>query len=538
MGLGRHNLRRSRRRASQDIDLLGAAFGLGPSLLRGAGHEKKEKKKKKILPRELPSSQSESEDDCQEPESESESETSSEKEVQVQPPSPRRKRSSSSSKSRPRYRVVQAPSVSTSKQSSRASTRRVSPRATSRRSLSIATSRRPSSRSTSASGRTVASVQPEQRERNKKNKKKTKNQHAASFVRPSATFPPAYPLALSKHCTIPSSSSIPASPFNASFGSIPFQHRQQLYYQTQPQVAISQVPAQPQVPYQIPNFQQPHQPAVQTPTYVAPPIIQHISTKPPPAVTSSNALALSQPMDESKDSTLSGWADGPGPLQKELRRLQRHIDRKMADLAQEPRSKILRRDLSILQERLRWTLNQAIANKEGDRTDKPYSSRRNDQDEATDHQAKPRRDASSPSHYRLSANEVKQDPSSLKKAPKQRLPGQRERSIERHPRFHLCSKCGIVRSQRFHERHPLTPEKKPTPNLCESCREEAIARGVVEEYHFCFNCGKARSRSYQRDHRVLPGDSIVPNYCAVCLDEAQDNEDIAESSVVCSVSKI
>ncbi|KAF9772623.1 hypothetical protein IL306_009656 [Fusarium sp. DS 682] len=49
-----------------------------------------------------------------------------------------------------------------------------------------------------------------------------------------------------------------------------------------------------------------------------------------------------------------------GPLTKEVQRLQKHIEAKMADLAEEPNSRILRRDLRRLQDRLNFALNKAI----------------------------------------------------------------------------------------------------------------------------------------------------------------------------------
>lgn len=103
-------------------------------------------------------------------------------------------------------------------------------------------------------------------------------------------------------------------------------------------------------------------------------------------------------------------------------------------------------------------------------------------------------------------------------------------------RHHLCSGCGEIRSQQFHEKHPVGAAHKPILNYCSACREMRFAKNKMDHHHFCFGCGKVRSKVFQRKYKVEPGESLLPNYCGVCTNEVRLMEDNNEASVLGAVS--
>ncbi|KHO00102.1 uncharacterized protein MAM_02025 [Metarhizium album ARSEF 1941] len=108
----------------------------------------------------------------------------------------------------------------------------------------------------------------------------------------------------------------------------------------------------------------------------------------------------------------------------------------------------------------------------------------------------------------------------------------REKSPSRTIRHHLCSGCGSVRSQKFHEKHPIGTWHKPVLNFCSFCREKLLKKGRIEKYHFCFGCGKVRSKAFQKKYKPKPGHALLPNYCGNCTAEVRVNEELNEMSVL------
>lgn len=98
-------------------------------------------------------------------------------------------------------------------------------------------------------------------------------------------------------------------------------------------------------------------------------------------------------------------------------------------------------------------------------------------------------------------------------------------------RYHLCSNCGNVRSQRFHQKHPMRLGQKALFNHCESCRVTRSIQDGSNSYHFCFGCGLVRSKMYQVAHPVQKGCSMPPNYCRKCVQEVKQDETPDDTSI-------
>ena len=99
---------------------------------------------------------------------------------------------------------------------------------------------------------------------------------------------------------------------------------------------------------------------------------------------------------------------------------------------------------------------------------------------------------------------------------------------------HLCSDCGSVRNNSYHQKNPRDVNQAPNLNYCEKCKDARIERGLFEGRHFCFNCGIARSRRFHDDHSLNDGDELLVNYCRPCEKEIETQVDLQEGSVAVS----
>ncbi|KAJ4137749.1 hypothetical protein NW768_003339 [Fusarium equiseti] len=342
------------------------------------------------------------------------------------------------------------------------------------------------------------------------------------LVQSSATFPPRIPVYLSKPpCNIVQSKSLPIPTLSHPFG-----------------VPVCQPIPQQQVYYHNPiNFGQP-QPnpmvRVQTPQFINPAMPPHVVAQPPPGlatvpVTSTipdNNVASPETCNTSTPEPESQATGAPNPWAKDIQRLQKHIDAKMADLSSEPDSRVLRRDLRRLQDRLNSTLNKAIKCSKM-HTKKPSLGSVSSFSQSTLGKNIPGGIENTPVHGAVVYM------STIADKQQRRYHAQQAKSPQRIPRHHVCSGCGNVRSQQFHKRWPLDNTKKsPKISYCESCREEMYNRGIVQKYHFCFNCGGARSMAFHREHPVLPGEPIFVNYCGSCTEEFKVCESLPDTSVL------
>ncbi|KAG6092224.1 hypothetical protein E4U30_005690 [Claviceps sp. LM220 group G6] len=104
-------------------------------------------------------------------------------------------------------------------------------------------------------------------------------------------------------------------------------------------------------------------------------------------------------------------------------------------------------------------------------------------------------------------------------------------------RHHLCSGCGNVRSQQFHDINPISVAHsyKPMLNFCSACRETRFRQDMMDRYHFCFGCGRVRSKVFQEKFKARPGEPLLPNYCGSCTNEVRLMEDNNEASCLGAV---
>ncbi|KAI6770120.1 hypothetical protein HG530_004749 [Fusarium avenaceum] len=494
MGLFSKALRRRRHRASPEVDLLSAAFGL--PFRRGVmPADQKTFRRSQVI------YETESDDSC-ESDSEETSSSSSEDDsghqergcrVSDRPPTPH-----------------SAPPASSS------SSKKNSPRKRHHR-------RRRSNPSPHSSTRVLPRHQVPRSISRRSNIETMTNQQPVSYVRPSATFPPRFPIHLSKPpCNIVQSSTFPISPLNQSFGAPVYQPlpQQQIYYQNQ----VSYVPHQPSPLVQV-----------HPPQFMAP-VAQPVESRPPPldsvkapksSVVSNNAQhPLGGGNAYRPAIAASKRSESSEVFGKEVQRLQRLIEAKMADLAEEPNSRVLRRDLRRLQDRLNSALNKAItASKKQHQRQSSLSTFSNISQSIYDQEIASSNVAASV-HGDIEPASVCQDNQQTKPH------DQRDESPQRITRHHFCSECGNIRSRDYHKRFPVHKLKQMKINLCESCRDDSYKRGVIKQYHFCFNCGSARSMNFHRQHPVLPGEPIITNYCEVCILELKKIGSLVEVSVV------
>ncbi|KAF4446518.1 hypothetical protein F53441_9858 [Fusarium austroafricanum] len=315
-------------------------------------------------------------------------------------------------------------------------------------------------------------------------------------------YPPAFPIpSLNQAFKAPVCQPIPQQP---------------VYYQNQ----HSYVPHQPSslvhiYPPQI--ITSVAQPATAGPLSTGPPVGPPASSRAPvsvPPVASNNTQKLPGEKIAYSHKPHNFGNDGSSdPFSKEVQRLQKHIDAKMADLAEEPNSRILRRDLRRLQDRHNIALNRAISVSKKPHERQPSLSALSN--------------LSQPVHSH-NTEQAKNHGSIHQR--EQHL--QRDVSPQRIQHHHVCSGCGNTRSTYFHKKFPVGPGPVTKLNFCESCREVEYQRGVVRDWHFCFNCGTARSKEFHAQNPVLPGEPIFINYCNSCMLEFHDNGSLPETSVL------
>ncbi|KPM41598.1 hypothetical protein AK830_g4965 [Neonectria ditissima] len=486
MGRGRKGFRRSRSRAS-GLDLLGAAFGL--PLFRKAQRAQKK------VPQITIDYDSDSEGESYAEESTTEQSILSDDDDDDDADTISETRPYVSA---PRTRATRSRTPSTVRRHQR---RKPSTASTSRRS-SHRRHRRPTSRRRSSTPAALTAT-------------------AASFVRPSATYPSHVPVHLSSKpfCMTQPTPSFSDSALRPPFATVPVQPQQQqpMYYQ--PQFAIVPAPASAQVPQ-----------------YVASSLAQPAFGCPQPIPQSQQATM--EAANQTPDRASTDWTDDSGPYARELVRLQRKVERKMKALAQQPHNHGLRADLRKLQNQLNKTMNAAIATdrapkEESETEHAPKVSLKSEVSQAKLSDAVgdiPPVQGAQPS--REDGNEPPPIKQETEEDRDKKAMGQRDETPIAIPNRHICSACGCVRSVEFHDKHPFDPEVKPVFNFCEVCLARKIKRGLVGQHHFCFCCGQARSRSFHDQHSILPGDPILPNYCTQCLREMRADERITDESVL------
>ncbi|KAF4496025.1 hypothetical protein FAGAP_7839 [Fusarium agapanthi] len=321
-------------------------------------------------------------------------------------------------------------------------------------------------------------------------------QQPVSLVRPSATFPPQFPLPLSKQqYNVVQSSSYPvpslSQPLRVPINCV----------RHQPSPLMQVHPAQYIVPISQPV-------AARTPVSDQAPTISM-----PPAGFKTTLNSAGEGSDRYQKPGNHGDTKVSGPLTNEVQRLQKHIEAKMADLAEEPNSRILRRDLRRLQDRLNLALNKAI------RASKKSHARQVSLSTLSGF--------SQPAHDNTTTQEK-----DFQQSRRREQCGQRDVSPQRIERHHVCTECGNTRSALYHKKFPVGPGPSNKINLCESCREMEYKRGVVRQYHFCSNCGSARSKAFHAKHPVFPGEPIFTNYCDACVLEFHYNGSLPDDSVI------
>ncbi|KAM0353540.1 hypothetical protein ACHAPU_001552 [Fusarium lateritium] len=494
MGLFSKALRRRRHRVNPEVDLLSAAFGL--PFRRG------------VMPAEFKSSRhSEAAyeygpDANEESDSEETSSSSSEEEVGHSQCSRR------VSDRPPTPHPSPAPPISPSKKNS--------PRKRHRRQHRS----RPSPHS---SPRILPRHQVPRSASRRSNVGNMANQHAVSYVQHSATFPQ-IPVHMSKPpYNIVQSSNFPIPSLNQSFGAPVCQPlhlpQQQVYYQN----PISYVPHHPSHLVRV----QPHQ--------FTPPMAQ-VSVRPsylgPAKVPVSSALsgnAQPPPKEANVCNPMPGASKTPEPPEvfgKDVQLLQKLIEAKMADLAEEPNSRVLRRDLRRLQDRLNSILNKAITASKKPHEKQPSLSTFSNLSQLVYDQE------NASSNLVESAASITEQVNTPESSHRKEIHDQRDESPQRIARHHFCSQCGNIRSRDYHKRYPVHKLTEMKINLCESCRIDTYKRGVVNQWHCCFNCGSARSKKFHRQHPVLPGEQVFTNYCAVCILELKGIGSLLDASVV------
>ncbi|KAF7548452.1 hypothetical protein G7046_g8671 [Stylonectria norvegica] len=310
---------------------------------------------------------------------------------------------------------------------------------------------------------------------------------ASSFAAPSIIVSAFSDFEFSGRSSVPpSDSDFADSPSRSRSATLPLQTQPQFYY-PHPQFAI----AQPAAPHQVPQY-------VSTPMaqpvaiYPFPPNMQSASQQQPvihpqPPMLHPQHVPQTQSAPQQTQATFHeqhggrespGWAAASGTYAKELQQIQKEIDQKMADLAQQPNNAVLRSGLRALQNQLNSTLNAAIAKQDVFKDEqKPSKS-----SEAT-----PVEEVAEEHPHRMEGDDTNK-PAPSSKQETQHVPhrdpnGPREESPERTRRHHLCSGCGSI-------------------------------------------------RTFQREHSILPGDIILPNYCTQCMQEVRADEGLADTSVV------
>ncbi|KAG5981543.1 hypothetical protein E4U55_002847 [Claviceps digitariae] len=226
----------------------------------------------------------------------------------------------------------------------------------------------------------------------------------------------------------------------------------------------------------------------------------------------------------------------PNSKAHKLLGLQQHLNNVQERLANEPGNPRLQRDQREAQEQLNKFMDVLVADKSQGNiynssttvTGKDLSSRREFSlgDDAKENVApnggstKP--ETGSPLPPQKQAN------------PTLRLAVLRSAGTSNTLRHHLCSGCGEVRSQPFHESNPISAARshKPILNYCSACRETRFKKNMMDIHHFCFGCGKVRSKLFQEKYKPKPGEPLLPNYCGNCTNQARLMEDNNDASIL------
>ncbi|KAG5952452.1 hypothetical protein E4U53_000838 [Claviceps sorghi] len=223
---------------------------------------------------------------------------------------------------------------------------------------------------------------------------------------------------------------------------------------------------------------------------------------------------------------------------QKLRNLQRNLNDAQERLSAEPGNSRLQQDQRDAQEQLNKFMDVLVAEKSRGR---PRSSTTNvEQDVTRKGQFALKDDTKENVAPEEESIEPECGPSLLpRQQAKQtlRLAVLRSGGPSTAIRHHLCSGCGKVRSQQFHEKNPIGAARshKPILNYCSACRETRCNKNMMDRHHFCFGCGKVRSKVFQQKYRTEPGESLLPNYCGNCTNRARLMEKNHEASFLGTV---
>lgn len=330
----------------------------------------------------------------------------------------------------------------------------------------------------------------------------------------------------------------------------PVQHPAQYFYQPQAQFAYPPAQTVPQQPQYMAHHFAPAstvlpQPLPQTLSH---PMAMPLSGYYPQPYPPPNDL---QPPDEQPVSSQRSKT-----LKMEIDRIQDDMNRKHELLAEKPGDAALEADLRNLQHQLNSTLDAAMPGSgvrvngappvlpgaaasprakspngpgaESKPVKQSKSAQEDPKDSETDHVV--HQDEKS---KKTPSKKKKKDQLSEPSPPPADEPAQIR--VGHGIRHHLCSACGEVRSERYHDKHPFIFGRR-IENYCGDCMSKKILKGSMEN-HCCFLCGRVRSRKYQEAHPASRSDSLHINYCLVCTNDHDDADSIPDDStvgVVCS----
>ncbi|KAK0633411.1 hypothetical protein B0T14DRAFT_550683 [Immersiella caudata] len=114
-------------------------------------------------------------------------------------------------------------------------------------------------------------------------------------------------------------------------------------------------------------------------------------------------------------------------------------------------------------------------------------------------------------------------------------------NVPEGPSGHYCYTCGVLRSDEYHELHPIDPDEEPSPNVCAACRRRFMlikmgkARNVdpkVErdsKTRWCGGCGVIRASQHPE---TPPRGSETPdeNLCRRCKRSVEASKGSSEGS--------
>jgi hypothetical protein len=230
-----------------------------------------------------------------------------------------------------------------------------------------------------------------------------------------------------------------------------------------------------------------------------------------------------------------------GPVARQLRNLQDHINRNEAALCVCPHDEATESQLRWLRTQLNAVLNMAAV-----RTVEPGSQL--DETKTASANSPLLKDTNRYQHTTATENS-KESPTNRTRLSRRRSPltnngkplaprQARSNSVEAVRLHHICYGCGNIRSNRYHKKHPLVAGQKTIRNFCEGCRLDIIDKGAISYKHFCYSCGRVRSKDFHIKHPAEVGGPLVPNYCQVCTNEMRDSDEVANCSIVSSRSSL